>query len=766
MNKVSNLIVLLPLLTLPSCGKHHARVVAGDERCDTTDANTLMVCNDEGATFALKKTATGIMLEDFSKDGIHFLDSGQTPPLFEAKLRDIRSGNDVENNISVNAANGWQAVTISRNDNQTVIEFSHPDNNALPSSLVAKVVIANEGGALSWDLKMEGLGASHSVLDVQFPQLALKASGNDHYFIPYRFGKVIDNPGEVDLDYGENETGAFLPNDTNPLMRNAGEYPKGWGATMQYMAYYNDEYGIYIGFHDPKANLKTLRAKSASHAIVVGSTVPAPDKTRAGNDFDYPGVVEFRPYSGDWYDAAKIYRDWVYHNADYRPPAQPTARAQKLAEISVWGTQNVFGDVHDFHSTAASLKRDIDRFYRFTQSAGVMAALQFTGAHGVSNEDNMPKFYPSNETRELAPHANGKGMATMVYSNGYLYSKEVDNPDDLVPDFSAVEDYAARDEHGNIYIQLWPVGDHQEDFVRMCPTQTGWVNILKNIHQQYLAPLHTSGLFIDQVTAASPVPCFNTRHGHPLGGGHYWRDGLKSLIETLRSVYPEDTFIVTEAVNDSLMDLVNGYETASENYLIENQVPAVQAVYGGKVQFIGPAVGTGNYGNANLFGISAYVLALGSTPGYFYPYFADPHVGRQIALRSRLKEYVAYGEMMRPPKPKSDLPEITVRRKVPNRDEYRVATISAIQTGAWKSSRNNSVALLFVNGLSPNEDGHSLSFGVDVSSADYGLEGDLTLSRVTADNEQALGVVKGVFPLSVTVPAGEAVAYVLTELGG
>ena len=739
MNQLRILGAALAIVALSGCHKHHAKTIIEDD-----------------IAFTIDKTAAGVTLDDFSKDGTHFLKSDKNPPLFEATVGDVRSGTSID----IDAQSGWGEVSISRSKDQTVIKLAQPENSALPSTLAASIFIVNEGDALSWDLEIEGLGGNHSVLDVKFPQVALKATGDDHYFIPYRFGKIIDNPGQVNLDYGTNGSGAHFPDDPNPLMPDAGQYPKGWGATMQYMAYYNNSYGLYVGFHDPKANLKILTAKSANNSIVVGSTIPAPGRTRVGNDFDYPGVVELRPYTGDWYDAAQIYKDWVYHNADYRPPEQLTARARKLGEISVWGTQSIYDDVTNHGSTSVSLKENIDGFYNFIQSRnrgnGIIAGMHWTGAHGGINEHNMPQFYPSDITRELVAHANAKGMETMVYTNGYLYDLNIDHPDNTVPDFSAVEDYAARNEAGDLYTQSWK-GKH---YARMCPTQSGWVNILKNVHQSHLAPLRTTGVFIDQVTAASPVPCSNPNHGHPLGGGHYWRDGLKSLIETIRSVYPEDTFVVTEAVNDSLMDVVNGYETASRNYLIENQVPAIQVVYGGKVQFIGPAVGTGNYSNAQ--GLSAYALALGATPGYFYPHFRDSDVAKQIALRSQLKEYISFGEMMRPPKPKGDIPDITISRGNPDNSNYRAATISAIQAGAWKSRQDDSVALLFVNGQKQN--GTSLSFAVDVLSTDYGLQGVLSLTKLTAENEETLGTVKGSFSIDANVPAGEAVAYILTEL--
>ena len=58
----------------------------------------------------------------------------------------------------------------------------------------------------------------------------------------------------------------------------------------------------------------------------------------------------------------------------------------------------------------------------------------------------------------------------------------------------------------------------------MNPTTQILQNKIKEIVFKLQQDIGTSGVYLDQITAAAPVLCMDTIHGHPLGGGSWWLD--------------------------------------------------------------------------------------------------------------------------------------------------------------------------------------------------------------------------------------------------
>ncbi len=61
--------------------------------------------------------------------------------------------------------------------------------------------------------------------------------------------------------------------------------------------------------------------------------------------------------------------------------------------------------------------------------------------------------------------------------------------------------------------------------------------------------LGVDGVYIDQISAAAPEPCWNENHPHPVGGGDFWYDGYRRLIGKIRSNYLQEGKILTSEEN-------------------------------------------------------------------------------------------------------------------------------------------------------------------------------------------------------------------------
>jgi len=229
-------------------------------------------------------------------------------PLFTLKLQRLSD----KKIFIIDSRSGWRGFDTNMAGGKRSIILSDPINSSLPKSLYATVELEVRVKKIYLDLKVKGIGKDFTLLESKFPMIALKKINNDSFFVPYRFGKVIYDPTSR-LDYGDNK-----PN-SDFLNAGAGLYPMGWGATMQYMAYWGNEYSLIFIAADPRSYIKTLIAKAENNSIKIGTSIPAPNMSRASNDFDYPGRFVISYFHGDWFDAAMIYKDWVKKNAFYYP---------------------------------------------------------------------------------------------------------------------------------------------------------------------------------------------------------------------------------------------------------------------------------------------------------------------------------------------------------------------------------------------------------------------------------------------------------------
>ncbi len=124
-----------------------------------------------------------------------------------------------------------------------------------------------------------------------------------------------------------------------PCSSFSGEYPQ---ATMQYMAAYNSSLGFYLAAHDSAGASKTLDAVVATTITTFSIGAQPPNAGRSsslanGWMLEYPIIIGV--FSGDWWDAAQLYRAWALQSASWTqagPIAQRKDVPQWLLDLPVW----------------------------------------------------------------------------------------------------------------------------------------------------------------------------------------------------------------------------------------------------------------------------------------------------------------------------------------------------------------------------------------------------------------------------------------------
>ncbi|MBI2302265.1 MAG: hypothetical protein HYU66_25460, partial [Armatimonadetes bacterium] len=526
----------------------------------------------------------------------------------------------------------------------------------------------------------------------------------------------------------------------NPIGRNAGRsgvYPDGWW-TMQWTAWFDRSGGVFLGALDPEASQKSWSARGSSGDNALHQTVdwPMPGMGTAGNDWDQPGVGALEVFRGDWYDAALIYRRWCEASAAWWPARNPAKHTpDSMRDVAVWA------------QTGGSARECVDRVIGFARFMGVPTAFHWYSWHQIPFDVQYPHYDPPKDGMADGVKAlEAAGVRVMPYINARLWDTALD-------DFKAEANKAATcDEAGKPYIEEYGSG---AKLAPMCPTTTLWQDKVRSIVLWIQNDLGTSGVYLDQVAAAAPRLCFNPDHGHPLGGGDWWTvSGYWPLLSKLRGSMAPGKFITTECNAEPYVQYFDGYLTW--HWQEQDMVPAFSAVYADQVVFFSRAYDGDDLAVRMK---AAQQLCFGEQLGWIDPAIVRRAAGafmrRCAQMRSQLNDYIARGQMRRPPEVTGDVPALTADWKWGG---SRLITMRALQTAAWQAG-DGRLVLLFAN-FSPA----AVEVEYRFRPEDYGFAPNAAVSVVRRASDGALPArrLSGAWTASISAAAEDVVAFEVT----
>ncbi len=673
----------------------------------------------------------GVLLSSFTRNGNELLNGAAESEIFTLFLKNLDNGQE----IALSASQGWGKVRITGDTTHASIELERPLSSDLPSTLKAIVTVSVSGEHSRWDLSVSGLGNT-TLNQVYVPQLNIHSDGNDHFLLPRYSGILIDDPVASNVNWEQ-------------------LYPAGWHASMQFLAYYGSEYGLYFGFHDPLASTKRFHVAADHGGIVVEGRYVIPDNTIAGNDWDMPGVLELDLFEGDWFDAAERYKAWVSSEALYWPQDSKArkARLKAIGNIALWATSGS-------GNAPAAIEPHVLDFARYM---GVPVGLTWYKWNYKDFDTDYPEYFPEQDGMDVTvAHLQSTNITVVPYINGRMFDMALDGsgPSGLSFDHHGLP-YATKDALQNVFTQTF----NGNLFAVMCPTQAPWQDILIDAANKLMQTIGAAGIYIDQVGAASPVGCMDTTHKHVLGGGAWWTGGYRQMFQRVHSVVPDGRFVTTENGADNLLGELDGLMV--QGWQADNMVPAFQAVYSGKVMLFGMKTGVSQYNQQQFYAKLAQAFAHGIQLGRFYTSIQNETGDTEMAplfirklgrLRHKLAAFFSYGSMKRP-LVLAGIPAITSTWQHTYDGDIPV-TIPAIQTSTWFSDIYGvkKIMVVFVNASMQD----SVSFNFELDPRKYGLEGPLYLQRISDTSDSEVLPLAATASKSLVLEARDATAFVIS----
>jgi len=530
-------------------------------------------------------------------------------------------------------------------------------------------------------------------------------------------------------------------------------HPSG-GWPMQFTALTRGTSSIYFGSQDPDGRPKQF-------VILPGESlamVHHPENMGvAGSDYLDYYPVELGVYQGNWVEAAHHYRAWALRQkwTQAGRVSQRSDIPDILKKVAIWVTegwdwfpkpgQQAGGRGYITASGAYETPSTSNQLYLEAQKRmGVPMAMHWYHWHHNKFNHEFPHFLPARDGfGERVDELVKAGWLVMPYVNGY-------SADLNIPDFDRFAGHAILSQGGGY--QMGYYGDHAGRLLGMCPT-TFWQDTMATLGEEAFRKYPINAIYYDQVSAVSPGLCFNPTHGHPLGGGRYFTDGYRALMEkVLRKTQQggRQQVITSEGANEMFFDVLSGNLFWGQPS--EMEIPMMEVVYSGYTLFCGSPCNYHRSDRFFRFGQGQAVID-GRQNGWMdMGLFAEEHRRKTDFLRQcgrfRLAagKFLIYGDLLQPLQPENSVP--TFEEDGFGWNIRRRATVPLAEGRLWRAEDGHLAVIL------ANYDDQPVTFAYAVDPAEHGLKGGrYELQDLGLDGPVKIGLASGRIARKEVIPA-------------
>lgn len=493
--------------------------------------------------------------------------------------------------------------------------------------------------------------------------------------------------GEADVLMPHKGFGARLHKAYDTRNGEVGEfgYP-GWYPMVA--AYMKDGAGLYLAAHDPEGSNKSVIFSKGAEISFAAPVENAGVVGKAAKGPRYP--VKVAAFRGDWWKAAHIYRDWAVKQK-WCAKGKIAVRKDYPRRIS---------------ETDLFLRPQGDARAVSNMLAKARAALPDLNiiAHwycwNIQPFDTYyPEFHPKASIPETFAWMNSVGIYAMPYINGRLWDQELESAE------SARADACMRPD-GKPHIEKY-----KRSFAVMCPSAKGWHEALRRNFHRTVFDWNAGAVYCDQISCSRPRLCYNPAHGHALGGGNWWAEGYRTVLNSVRDMLaPKGAPITSEGMAECWIDCMDGHLMCTDP--LGDDVPFYPAVYSGYTTYFGARMQP--YDSPEVFhAFQVRSLIWGAISGWMHPWMFSGKNKNAMVVDSLLKtgrvrraarDFLAYGTLEGELRPLNALKtvEFSWERKAKGKKAKQAvnvftATMPAVVGTVWKNHDGTREAVIAAN---------------------------------------------------------------------
>lgn len=461
-----------------------------------------------------------------------------------------------------------------------------------------------------------------------------------------------------------------------------GGYPShSW--TMQFLAFDNENHGIYLGIHDPQATPKFFNVNAypphrwypdpPSGESLFVSVDHLPEGMGSAQPESHVNNIVLGVFQGNWYDAAQIYRRWasLQEWTSKGNVAQRRDIPEWFRETGMWWCLSSGRDTGTLTTAHEVSPKEVgDLAMELCERFPHPTSLHWYNWHHAPFNTEFPDYFPArpgfaDQVKRLAKES----VRVMPYINARLADPNSDSwlCDGMEP-FSAKWISPRCEPHS--YYQPTEQYPGEQWLVPMCAATTYWRDKICTLVQQMKEELGIDAVYLDQIAAGMPPVCFDSSHGHPEGGGEYAVRGYQELLGRILAANEErSTALTTECNAEPYIPGVSGFLMWMS--IDRHLVPMFPVVYGGLVVTFGRRYTDDDLEDANAFFMkTGQMFTWGCQLGWIansvakklltsqYREHAD-YLNRVVTAYLAGRHYLQEGRLLRTPTPITPLEMLT-----------------------------------------------------------------------------------------------------------
>ena len=388
--------------------------------------------------------------------------------------------------------------------------------------------LPRDGSLSFWRISVGNRSREFGLWEVTFPIVSgVRRQEDGALALPHQWGYVARDPIGVQWRY-------------------QGYYPARMSA--QFLGYYGREGGLYFAAHDGRAHAKTFvfdaRSNDKSGDIRLRQLVP--DAGKPGQTYIQPYEVALGVFHGDWQSACALYRQWAIQQpwCANGPLSSSNATPEWFKRVSLW---------LKFYGAPDKVVREVAEYRTFLRTPMAVDYYRYP----ISRfDDNYPEMLPAKPRfRQGIQSLHRMGVRVMPYTNGLIWDQDTGT-------WRRRKGLTAAAKQADRSLYLWTIGPNL--YARMCPSVPLWREMVHDTTAKLVGECDVDGVYLDCIACGVNTPCFDSSHGHPLGGGAYWAQDFRRLIGQLRgsmrSSRPE-AILTSEGCCECFIDVLDGFLT-------------------------------------------------------------------------------------------------------------------------------------------------------------------------------------------------------------
>jgi len=464
------------------------------------------------------------------------------------------------------------------------------------------------------------------------------------------------------------------------------------------MGFFKGDAMLYMAAHDGQWRFKELRYTRdndfffATEAADSGLVGKAEGNPRTG--------FVMACGKGDWWQAARLYRDWALRQKGCAKGRLDVRKdfCRRAAETELWTISH--GDAILYSNQVAAMARlwpEVGKSAKWQRLCG-------PGGPKLQNCVGTPDWLPcAAEEASVLRFAQDRGFLTMPYTNGRLWHESCES-------WPAASPFACLTAKGERHYEPYTGGR----YAVMCPACAFWQGKVADVTRRFCdEPAKVNAVYLDQVSCSPPYPCRDVAHGHPLGGGHWWIDGIRRMMEPIHAeALAKGVVLTSEQFGDFALDLFDAFLNATEHE--PDDVPFFPAVYSGYAVYYGTEIHWKD-SDAARFALGARTFVWGVANGWIPGYEIENPAFRSHAdiyyafgrARKAARDYLVYGSLIDELRPLEPLPACTCtwhRTETKRGQATYTYALPAVLGSVWRDSADAHRAVVAVNVSADGQD--------------------------------------------------------------